>query len=259
MYQSIKVEIKKNKYIITINRPDVLNSLNEAAISELQNVMEMAIKNNEIRAIIITGAGKKAFVSGGDIKAQLKMGSMAAYKWSLTGHKLMTTIEHSPKPVIAAINGYALGGGCELAVACDLRIASDNAMFGTPEIKIGVICGFGGTLRLPRLIGKTKAKELLMTGKMINAEEAYRLNLINMVVPQDILMIETERLADELADKSMIALDFIKKSVDFGLETDAHTAALHEAELFGLINGTQDKIEGMTAFIEKRIPKFLDK
>jgi len=176
----------------------------------------------------------------------------------LTGHKLCATLEASHKPVIVAVNGYALGGGFELAQACDFRICSDNAKFGTPESKLGVCCGFGGNVRLPRLIGRTKAKEILMTGELINAEEAYRLNLVNLVVPQKELMNAVDRFCEKLITKSSTVIDFIKKAVDYGSETDLRSAAQYEAALFGVVSATQDKIEGMSAFLEKRAPIFKD-
>jgi len=258
-YQTILVSKADGKAVITINRPETLNAIDELALKELQHAFDNLINDPEVRVIILTGQGRKSFISGGDIASELALDSMASYRWSLTGHKLTTTIEQSPKPVIAAVNGYALGGGCEIALACDLRIASDNAKFGTPEVKIGTICGFGGTVRLPRLIGKTKAKELLLLGNMIDAAEAYRIGLVNKVVPQEKLMEEVNKIADELAEKSLIALEFTKKAVDWGMETDMQTALLNEAQLFGLIGGSEDKIEGMTAFLEKRKPKFRDK
>jgi enoyl-CoA hydratase len=255
----INVDTKGAKGVITIDRPKVLNAIDESALSELQKAMEMLIADSNVRVIIITGGGKKAFCSGGEIAVELAMDGMASYRWSLDGHKLCLTIERSPKPVIAAVNGYALGGGCEIAIACDFRIVSDTARFGTPEIKLGVICGFGGNLRLPRLIGKTKAKEMLMLGNMIDAQEAYRLGLVNMIVPLDNLMDKVFEFADELAEKSLLALDFAKKAIDFGYDTDMNTAIMHESELFGLVSGSHDKVEGMKAFLEKREPLFLDR
>jgi enoyl-CoA hydratase len=258
-YESVNILVKDSIALITIDKPKVLNAIDEASLAELQAAVEESIADDEVRVLVITGGGKKAFISGGDIAAELAMDGMSSYRWSINGHKLASTIEQSPKPVIAAVNGYALGGGCEIAIACDFRIASDNAKFGTPEIKLGVICGFGGNLRLPRLVGKTKAKEMLLLGNMVDAEEAYRIGLVNKVVPQDELLDAVYAFAGELASKSLVALEFAKKAIDWGYETDFQTAILHESELFGLVSGTDDKVEGMQAFLEKRPPKFTDK
>lgn len=187
------------------------------------------------------------------------MDGLTSYRWSLTGHKLCATIESSPKPVIAAVNGYCLGGGFEFALACDFIICSDNAKFGAPESKLGVCCGFGGNIRLPRIVGKRKAKEMLMTGLMIDAQEAYRVNLVNQVVPQSQLMETVDAFCANLLNKSATVLDFIKRAVDYGTETDLRSAAQYEAALFGVISATEDKKEGMGAFLEKRTPNFTDK
>ncbi len=258
-YETIRIEKKDRVAIIVIDVPKTLNAVDYTGVTELQMAMENMIADDEARVIVLTGAGRKAFISGGDVPVELAMDGMESYKWSLAGHKLASTIEDSPKPVIAAVNGYCLGGGCEIAIACDMRIASDNAKFGVPEMKLGVICGFGGNLRLPRLVGKTKASEMLLTGNMIDALEAYRIGLINKVVPLDNLMEETMKLAADLTCKSAIALSFSKKAIQYGLETDIRTAIQHEAELFGLVSGTYDKQEGMRAFLEKRPPKFEDR
>lgn len=258
-YKSILTEIKDGKGIITIDRPKVLNAIDWDAFFELQDAINSFVKDEEVRVVILTGSGQKSFISGGDIGEELKMNGLESYKWSLTGHRLCTSIEGSPKPVIAVVNGYALGGGLEIALACDFRICSDNAKFGTPEAKLGVICGFGGNIRLPRLIGKTKAKELLMTGKMIDAQEAYRLNLVNLVVPVENLMETVDNFCADLINKNTITLDLIKKAIDYGFETDFHTAIQYEAGLFGVVSATEDKKEGMTAFLEKRSPVWSNK
>lgn len=256
---AVLVSKKDGKGLITINRPKVLNAIDWDTFFLLQDAMEKMIADSEVRVIILTGSGTKSFISGGDVGEELKMDGLTSYRWSLTGHKLCATIEGSPKPVIAAVNGYCLGGGFEFALACDFRICSDNAKFGAPESKLGVCCGFGGNIRLPRIVGKTKAKEMLMTGLMIDAEEAYRVNLVNRVVPQDKLMEAVDEFCENLLNKSANVLDFIKKAVDYGTETDLRSAAQYEAALFGVISATEDKKEGMGAFMEKRTPVFKDR
>lgn len=254
--QAVQTERRDGKGIITVNRPKVLNAIDWNAFFLLQNALEELIADDSVRVIILTGAGDKAFISGGDVGEELKMNGLESYRWSLTGHKLCATIESSPKPVIAAVNGYALGGGFEFILACDFRICTENAKFGGPESGLGVICGFGGNIRLPRLVGKTKAKEMLMTGKMIDAAEAYRVNLVNLVVPQGKLMEAVDEFCADLLNKNTIVLDLIKKAVDYGTETDLRSAAQYEAALFGVVSATEDKIEGMSAFLEKRSPLF---
>ncbi len=255
----VLVERRGQKGIITINRPKVLNAIDWETFFQLQAALDELIEDKSVRVIVLTGAGEKAFISGGDIEEELKMNGLTSYRWSLTGHKLCAAIEGSPKPVIAAVNGYCLGGGFEFALACDFRIASENAKFGTPESKLGVCCGFGGNIRLPRIVGKTWAKEILMTGRMVTAEEAYRLNLVTRVVPQSELMQAVDELCEGLLNKSANVLDFIKRAVDYGTETDLRSAAQYEAAMFGVISSTYDKVEGMGAFLEKRKPTFEDR
>lgn len=256
---AVLVERRDGKGIITINRPKVLNAIDWDTFFLLQSALDELIADQAVRVIILTGAGEKSFISGGDIGEELKMDGLTSYRWSLTGHKLCATIESSPKPVIAAVNGYCLGGGFEFALACDFIICSDNAKFGAPESKLGVCCGFGGNIRLPRIVGKRKAKEMLMTGLMIDAQEAYRVNLVNQVVPQAQLMETVDAFCANLLNKSATVLDFIKRAVDYGSETDLRSAAQYEAALFGVISATEDKKEGMGAFLEKRTPIFTDK
>lgn len=257
--QSVLTEIRDKKGIITVNRPRVLNAIDWDTFFKLQKALEDMIGDDSVRVIILTGQGRKSFISGGDIGEELKMDGLTSYRWSLTGHRLCATIEASPKPVIAAVNGYCLGGGFEFALACDFRICSDNAKFGAPEAKLGVCCGFGGNIRLPRIIGPTKAKEMLMTGRMIDAAEAYRVGLVNYITTPDELMPFVDEFCCDLTNKSANVLDFVKKAVDYGSEIDLRSAAQYEAALFGIISGTYDKREGMGAFLEKREPKFLDK
>ena len=257
--QAVSIEKKDGKGIITIDRPKVLNAIDWDTFFELQGALDALVADETVRVIILTGAGKKAFISGGDVGEELKMDGLTSYKWSLTGHKLCATIENSPKPVIAAVNGYALGGGFEIALACDFRICSENAKFGAPESKLGVCCGFGGNIRLPRIVGITKAKEMLMTGRMIDSKEAYRIGLVNSVVAQEELMNEVDAYCEDLLNKSMNVLDLIKHAVNYGSEIDLRSAAQYEAALFGVISATEDKVEGMSAFLEKRTPVFKDR
>ena len=256
--RSVRKEIRDGKGILTIDRPKVLNAIDWETFFQLQAGLEELIADPAVRVIILTGAGEKSFISGGDIGEELKMNGLTSYRWSLTGHKLCATIEGSLKPVIAAVNGYCLGGGFEFALACDFRICTENAKFGAPESKLGVCCGFGGNIRLPRIVGKAWAKDILMTGRMVDAQEAYRLNLVTRVVPQGELMASGDELCAQLTNKGANVLDFIKRAVDYGTETDLRSAAQYEAALFGVISGTQDKVEGMSAFLEKRPPVFTD-
>lgn len=256
--RSVRKEIRDGKGILAIDRPKVLNAIDWETFFQLQAGLEELIADPAVRVIILTGAGEKSFISGGDIGEELKMNGLTSYRWSLTGHKLCATIEGSPKPVIAAVNGYCLGGGFEFALACDFRICTENAKFGAPESKLGVCCGFGGNIRLPRIVGKAWAKDILMTGRMVDAQEAHRLNLVTRVVPQGELMAAVDELCAQLTNKGANVLDFIKRAVDYGTETDLRSAAQYEAALFGVISGTQDKVEGMSAFLEKRPPVFTD-
>ena len=257
-FNDVLVERRDGKGYITINRPEVLNATGWETLEHIQIAADELIADPSVRVIIITGAGEKAFIAGGDLEAEVKMTDFSAYRWGLVNQKLCTTLEDCAKPVIAAINGYALGGGCELALACDFRICVETAKMGLPETKVGVICGGGGTYRLARLIGKGKAKELLMTADMIDAQEAYRLNLVNRVAPKGKLMEVVDEFCAKLLNKGAIALELTKRAVDYGESMDLHSAAHFEAALFGAIGTTNDKVEGMSAFLEKRPAKFTD-
>ena len=245
--------------IITINRPDALNALNAETIDEILQCLEDIAKDDNVRAVILTGAGPKAFCAGADIKAMKGMTALDARKLSQMGYKLCKAIENLEKPVIAAINGYALGGGLEVAMACDLRIASEKARMGQTEINIGLIPGWGGTQRLPRLVGKTLAKEMVFTGKMIDAQTAYQRGLVNKVVPPEQLMDAAKEIAKELASKAPVALKLSKMLINYGLETDLDTALVLEREAFGVVASTEDLQEGVSAFLEKRKPVFKGK
>jgi enoyl-CoA hydratase len=257
-YKSIVVNKKDSIGTIKMNKPQVLNALDKDTIAELTNAVEELDKDKNIKVAILTGEGK-AFIAGADIKQMKDMNSAEAKKFAESGHKLMTKISNSRLPFIAAVNGYALGGGCEIMMACDLCIAATSAKFGQPEINLGVPPGFGGTQRLPRLVGRMKANELLLTGDIIDANEAHRIGLVNMVVPDDKIIEEAERFASKLASKSAIQLDFIKSLVNKGIEVELSKACTLEISQFSKSFETEDQKEGMTAFLEKRKPNFKGK
>lgn len=249
-------ERKDSVGIITINRPKLFNALNSAVLKELYHLLDDIENDKAIRAVIITGSGEKSFVAGADIKEMAEMSSLEARCFSEVGKKTMEKIEGLTKPVIAAINGFALGGGCELALACDIRIASKNAMFALPEVNLGVIPGFGGTQRCSRLIGSSNSKLLMFTGEQINAEEAFKLGLINNVVDSEQLMNTVLDLARKISKKSSVAINLIKRSINTGDGMDLNASLNYETELFGISFSTFDQREGMNAFIEKRRPNF---
>jgi len=246
---------------ITINRPEVHNALNEETINEILARLEDAKNDENIRVIVITGAGDRAFSSGADLKMMkdASANSVRGTELSKIGQHLCDYIEALGKPVIAAINGYALGGGNELAMACDIRIASENAQIGHSEINVGLIPGWGGTQRLPRFVGKGIAKEMIFTGKRIDAKTAERLGLVNAVVPADQLKAKVKELALELASKPPIAIKLSKALINNSTETHLDVGLLQEAEAFGLVASTEDFNEGVTAFLEKRKPQFKGK
>jgi enoyl-CoA hydratase len=257
-YQNLLLEIENHIALLTINRPAALNSLNPPTLNELAAAFEELQNSPDVKVIILTGAGEKAFVAGGDISVMQPLSPLEARKVALQAQQLFNAIEYGNKVVIGAINGYALGGGCELAMACDIRIASDNARFGQPEINLGIIPGWAGTQRLPRLIGKGKAKELMFTGDMISADQAVELGLANQVVPQTELLATAKKMAEKIAGKPQVAIRLIKEAVDKGLEMDSQKAFAYEAELFALCFATADQKEGMGAFLEKRQASWKD-
>src|SRR2546427_405569 len=242
--------------IVTINRPKVLNALNAQTLDELRRVMLDLQHDDSVRAIVVTGAGEKSFVAGADINELAVQTPAGGREHAIRGQHVLDLIENMGKPVIAAINGYALGGGCELAMACTLRIAADTAKLGQPEINLGIIPGYAGTQRLSRLVGKGKAMELMLSGAPIAADEAQRIGLVNRVVPSAELMREARKLAAELARQAPIAMRYIIDAVNKGLEMPFAEAAVYEATLFGLIASTEDMREGTAAFLEKRKPVF---
>ncbi len=258
-YENLLIEIENKIGIVTINRPKAMNALNEKTLIELQDAFINFTEDEAIQVIIITGSGEKAFVAGADIAAMQPLTALEARQFAKLGHQVMHHIEACPKPVIAAVNGFALGGGCELALGCDIRIAAENARFGQPEVNLGVIPGFGGTQRLARLIGKGRALELIFTGDMIDAAEAYRIGLANKIVPLEQLLDTAKKMATTIINKGSYAVQLAKEAVRNGLELDLDRANQYESELFGLCFATADQKEGMQAFLEKRQADFKGK
>jgi enoyl-CoA hydratase len=254
--QNLLLERDDGIAVVTVNRPKVLNALNMATLGELHRTMAALGQDREIRCIILTGAGEKSFIAGADIHELSALTPAAGREHARAGQAVFDLVEQLGKPVIAAINGYALGGGCELAMACTLRLAADTARLGQPEINLGLIPGFGGTQRLARLIGAGRALELLLTGEPIGAAEAYRLGLVNRVVPAADLMVEARQLAATIAAKAPIAVRYMLDAVRWGAQLPLSEAQALEAALFGLVVSTDDMREGTRAFLEKRKPVF---
>ena len=255
-YENIILEIDNNLAVITINRPKALNALNFATLGELAQALDETEKNENIAALIISGQGEKAFVAGADISFMKDLNPIQAREYAILGQMLMRKIENFSKPVIAAVNGFALGGGCELAMSCDIRIAAENAKFGQPEVLLGVTPGFSGTQRLPRLIGKGNALQLMMTGEQISAQRAFEIGLVNEVVSISELLPRAKALASKIAANSPFALKLVKEAVNNGLEMEINRAIAFEAELFSLCFASPEQKEGMAAFLEKRKPNF---
>ena len=253
-YQYIIYEKSDGVATITLNRPDALNAWSTELAQEFLQAMHDARNDETVKAVIVTGAGEKAFSAGADIKAMRGMTALKARDLSNMGYKICNTIERIDKPVIAALNGYALGGGMEVSMACDFRIASDKARMGQTEVNIGLIPGWGGTQRLTRLVGKARAKELVYTGKMINADTAHQWGLVNMVVPAAELMIAVRQFAQELASKAPVAIKVAKALIEKGAEIDLESALVLEREGFGVVASSEDLQEGVSAFTEKRKP-----
>ena len=255
-FKNILVDKDNSVATVMLNRPKALNALNKEILVELLHCFRALARESTVKAVILTGSGDKSFVAGADISAMQKFDVFAAKAFGTLGHEVLSAIENLPQPVIAAVNGFALGGGCEIAISCDMRIASSNAKFGQPEVNLGVIPGFGGTQRLPRLIGKGLANELLFSGNIIDAEEACRIGLVNRVVDQEQLMDECYKLAQSIAVKSAGAVRLCKKAVNNGFEMDLKRACEYEIDLFALCFASTEQQEGMTAFLEKRRPEF---
>jgi enoyl-CoA hydratase len=258
-YQHLLLDRDGAVAVITINRPDKRNALNRETIDELRRAV-LALKHDDgVRAVVITGAGDKAFIAGADINELAVQTPVGGREHGHQGQHVLDLIETMGKPVVAAINGVALGGGCELAMACTIRIAADTARLGQPEINLGLMPGYAGSQRLPRLVGKGRALELLLTGDAITAAEAHRIGLVNRVVPAAELAAEARKLAATLAEKAPVAARYIIDAVNRGLEMSSTEAQLYEATLFGLLSTTEDMREGTKAFLEKRKPEFKGK
>lgn len=255
-FQMLTFEARNRIALITVNRPEKLNALNDATIGELGDAIEEARSRDDIGGIILTGAGAKAFVAGADIAELAGQGPLDGRARSLRGQAVFTRFETSPKPTIAAINGFALGGGCELALACHIRIASENAKLGLPETNLGIGPGYGGTQRLPRLVGKGRALQLILTGEMIDAAEAYRIGLVNKVSPSGELLSTAEAMMRQILAKGPIAVALCIEAVNRGLEGTVDDGLAIEANNFGLLASTTDMREGMRAFLEKRPAAF---
>ena len=255
-FENILYEEKGTTAIITINRPKALNALNLQTLEELRSCLTELGNNDSIAVLILTGGGEKSFVAGADISFMQNIDVLAARRFAKVGHEAGKLLEDLPQPVIAAVNGFALGGGCELAIACDIRYASENAKFGQPEVNLGVIPGFGGTQRLPRLIGKGLANELLFSGEIIDAQEALRIGLVNKVFAPDVLMEKCLVLAETIASRGPLAVRLCKEVVNHGMEMDLARSCSYERDLFSLCFASKEQKEGMSAFLEKRAPKF---
>jgi enoyl-CoA hydratase len=258
-YTTLQSDLRDGVLTITVNRPDKLNALNDRVISELGQAALHAATDDQVHGVILTGAGTKAFVAGADIAELVNQEPFTAKERSLAGQAVFRRFEALRKPVIAAVNGFCLGGGCELAMACHLRIASETARFGQPEVKLGIGPGYGGTVRLPRLVGRGRALELLLTGAMIDAQEAWRIGLVNRVVPADRLLPETESMLRTMLAQGPLAVACVLEAVDAGAEMDRDEALLLEANHFGLLSATPDMREGMQAFLDKRPANFRGK
>lgn len=258
-YNTLLYEKRDGIGYITMNRPDKLNALSAQVVDDLEACFTATQKDAEVRVVILTGAGEKAFVAGADVSELAALTPLGGQETSRLGHRVFDLIESLGKPVIAAVNGYALGGGCELALACTLRVASENARFGQPEIKLGIIPGYGGTQRLGRVVGKGRALQMILTGEPVTAQEAYRIGLVNQVVPPQDLISAAEELARKIMANAPLAIKFALEAVNRGLEMTQAQGQVLEAVLFGLCCATEDMGEGTRAFLEKRPAKFSGK
>ncbi|HUO59431.1 MAG TPA: enoyl-CoA hydratase-related protein [Candidatus Acidoferrales bacterium] len=258
-FENIRYEKKGAISYITVSRPKVMNALNAATIGELRTAFEQARDDREVRVVIITGDGEKAFIAGADINELAVTNVVTGHELALRGQAVFNLIENLGKPVIACVNGFALGGGCELALACSMRLASDNAKFGQPEVKLGIIPGYGGTQRLPRLVGKGMAMQMELTGDMISAQEALRIGLVNEIVAAAELIPRAEAIAKKIIANGPLAITYYLEAVNKGMEMPLPEALNFEASLFGVCCATEDKNEGTRAFLEKRAAAFTGK
>ncbi len=258
-FKDLIVESENKILLVRINRPSVLNALREETFQELEKALDIFAESNQHHVMIITGTGDRAFSAGGDIKVLAGMNSSDAAAFAAMTHRILDKIESIPKPIIAAVNGFALGAGCDLTIACDLVVASEKARFGDPPAGIGITTPFGGTQRLPRIVGPKRAKWVFFTGDMIDAEEAHRIGMANLVVKHEELIARTSELAEKILSKAPIAVGYFKQLVNFSSYGDLGEGDMLEAELFARCFETEDKAEGMTAFLEKRKPVFKGK
>jgi len=258
-FANVILEKKDRIGLLTINRPKALNALNKDTLLDIKAAVENVRDDNDVDVLVITGSGDKSFVAGADITFMLEMNALQGREFGQLGSGVFRLIESMEKPVIAAINGFCLGGGCELAMSCDFRISSEKGKFGQPEVGLGVTPGFGGTQRLPRIVGTGMANELLYTGDVIDANEALRIGLVNHVVPADELMDYVMKIAKKISSKGQISVRFCKKAVYEGIQTDIDRGLTVEADIFGLCFATEEQKEGMKAFVEKRKPNFTGK
>lgn len=253
--KNVLLEKEGHVAILTINRPKALNALNSETLIDINSAIDELEKDDSIYAVIVTGAGEKAFVAGADITEMKDLSALEARSFSRLGNKAFRRLESLEKPVIAAVNGFALGGGCELSLACDIRIASEKAKFGQPEVGLGITPGFGGTQRLARTVGLAMAKEMIYSARIVKADEALRIGLVNRVVAPEDLLMEAKKLANTIAVQAPIAVKLSKAAINGGMQMDIDTAVSYEAELFGQCFSSLDQKEGMTAFVEKRAEK----
>ena len=258
MYNNLLMEVENEIAVVTINRPKALNALNTETITELNECLKAIEARDDIKVVILTGSGQKSFVAGADISEMVNQNPVEGRAFGLIAKEAFGRLENMRQVTIAAVNGFALGGGCEISMSCDFRVASDNAKFAQPETGLGILPGFGGTQRLPRLVGKGRAKELIFTCDQIDAQEAYRIGLANKVVPQEELLDTCKAMAKKIMSKGSYAVSLAKQAINTGMDTDLASGLTLEANLFGLSFSTDDKKEGMTAFLEKRKANLTD-
>lgn len=258
-FKNLNLNIEDKIAVITINRPQALNALNYETLHDLDCCITEIKGNKKVSVVVITGAGEKSFVAGADIKEMSQMNAIEGREFGRYGQEVFANIENLPQPVIAAVNGFALGGGCELACACDFRYASENAKFGQPEVGLGITPGFGGTQRLTRLVGRGMGKELIYAAGIIDAQEALRIGLVNKVLPQAELIPAVMKTAEKIKNNAKLAVQLAKVAVNRGIDADITTGVSYEGEVFGLCFATDDQKEGMKAYLEKRKPAFIEK